>query len=294
MQQDQRIGLALAVLLIGACGAFFFRNETHERSQTPQLKNAQKLDDRIAQKTHHPYLKGIENVEAGGRSRVRTVADQAHDSDEDHAGSYWSPAEPSGTVRPRARMTDVENDVLELDPIPIPGQRSPNSVVQDTQSRSGSAGNGRKSDASETHIVQKGETLSSIAAKRLGNPGRFHELFEANQSQLKDANDLKVGMVLQIPDTRNGSSTPHSAGKPSLESTMAAGESVPSSVERRHAAPGRDIEEFSSPAKDGLIDSPFETSSNLKSTSESSPSKFVPARRFIPPSRPSGSRNGGQ
>ena len=67
MQQDQRIGLALAVLLIGACGAFFFRNETRERSQTPQLKNAQKLDDRIAQKTHHPYLKGIENVEADDR-----------------------------------------------------------------------------------------------------------------------------------------------------------------------------------------------------------------------------------
>ena len=65
MHQDQRIGLALGVLLIGACAALFFRNETRERVETPRLQHAQELDDRIAERTTRPYLKGVEAVEAG-------------------------------------------------------------------------------------------------------------------------------------------------------------------------------------------------------------------------------------
>ena len=49
------------------------------------------------------------------------------------------------------------------------------------------------------HVVQKGETLSSIAAKEMGSSGKFQELFEANRDHLNDANDVRVGMSLRIP-----------------------------------------------------------------------------------------------
>ena len=74
MHQDQRIGLALAVLLIGACAAFFFRNETVDVSNAPRLKHAQELDDRIAERTTRPYLKGIETVEAADRAQTPSEA----------------------------------------------------------------------------------------------------------------------------------------------------------------------------------------------------------------------------
>lgn len=291
MQQDQRIGLAFGVLLIGACAAFFFRNETRERSQTPQLQNAQQLDDRIAQKANRPYLTGIKTVEAGGRSRVRIVADRAHDTDEEHSDLSWSPPGPFGSRNGGASRADMESDVLELDPIPVPGElRSTNATTQENtpaEAQRGAGRLGQKADAtaSETHIVQKGETLSSIATKRLGNANRFHEIFEANQSQMKDANALKVGMILQIPDK----------GQPSPESTGSIDDSIPSSLGHRRTAPRREIEELSnaaSTAKSESIDSQNESPIDRKPPSESSPAKFVPARRFTSPTRPSGSRNG--
>ena len=38
MNQDQRIGLALGVLLVGACSALFFRNETRKLPNAPKLE----------------------------------------------------------------------------------------------------------------------------------------------------------------------------------------------------------------------------------------------------------------
>ena len=133
MHQDQRIGLALAVLLIGACAAFFFRNETVDVSNAPRLKHAQELDDRIAERTTRPYLKGIETVEAADRARTRTVADrqpEAEDVDEDHGRSFWSPTDSvggrksAGQRKPRASLSDADSDIEELDPISVPSDHA--------------------------------------------------------------------------------------------------------------------------------------------------------------------------
>jgi nucleoid-associated protein YgaU len=52
----------------------------------------------------------------------------------------------------------------------------------------------------QTHVVQSGETLSSIAAKRLGSSSRFPELFAANRHQLASPDSVPEGMELIIPD----------------------------------------------------------------------------------------------
>jgi len=216
MHQDQRIGLALGVLLIGACAALFFRNETREIASTPRLQRAQELDDRIAERSTRPYLKGIEIVEAADQARTRSISNQneASDGSEDHVGSYWSPVE-SGTGKkllqnsrgrrnPVAGFVDVDVDVEELEPIPVPvrsGTDREHAITSDQPAgrTAGLNSNQETSADSHLHLVQKGETLSSIAAKTLGSGARFREIFEANQDQLKDPNDLRVGMKLQIP-----------------------------------------------------------------------------------------------
>ena len=214
MHQDQRIGLALGVLLIGACAALFFRNETREIASTPRLQRAQELDDRIAERSTRPYLKGIEIVEAADQARTRSISSQneASDGSEDHVGSFWSPVE-SGTGKklsqnsrgqrnPVAGFVDV--DVEELEPIPVPVRSGTDreQAITSNQPAGRTAGSHSNQEAtadSRLHLVQKGETLSSIAAKTLGSGARFREIFEANQDQLKDPNDLRVGMKLQIP-----------------------------------------------------------------------------------------------
>lgn len=58
MQRDLKIGLSLAVLLIGVVGALFFRRDDSELAGIPELKTAWEIDQQIAQRggNHIPYL----------------------------------------------------------------------------------------------------------------------------------------------------------------------------------------------------------------------------------------------
>jgi len=49
------------------------------------------------------------------------------------------------------------------------------------------------------HTVVKGETLSAIAKKTLGNANRFNEVFEANRPMLSHPDKIYPGQVLRIP-----------------------------------------------------------------------------------------------
>ena len=49
------------------------------------------------------------------------------------------------------------------------------------------------------HTVQKGDTLSAIAKKTLGNANRYTEIFEANKPMLKHPDKIYPGQVLRIP-----------------------------------------------------------------------------------------------
>ena len=335
MHQDQRIGLALGVLLIGACAALFFRNETRERVETPRLQHAQELDDRIAERTTRPYLKGVEAVEAGDRVRIRSVADRKESelaSDEDHGGSYLSSAEQafggknsSGGGQPLSQLTDSDSDVQELAPIPVPGDRPPgdrslsagktetgNSISSSKPGTSGRT-SGENLQKERTHLVLKGESLSSIAAKHLGNSNRFQDLFEANRDQLRDANDLRSGMVLKIPELASNSASKaaqtKAAGTTSVERSSGL-EPTPRLDGNKHlgerpaSAPLVDIREESSAGivaetqKGGLIESKVnvpvlgeptneKTSETPKGCDEATPRKFVPSKKYAPSTRPS-------
>jgi LysM domain len=283
MQQDQRIGLALGVLLIGASAAFFFRNETVDVSNSPRLKHAQELDDRIAERSTRPYLKGIEIVEGADRARTRTVADrqsEAEDIDEDHGRPFWSPNDSvggkksAGQRKPRASLAELDSDIEELDPIAIPGDHAnPLDKTRKNETSTPNIDTGRTSDAAtdegSTYVVQKGETLSSIAAKRLGNSNRYRELYEANQDQLSDINDLKSGMTLRIPQARTESTSKSTQSK-SRSVTDDPLDGIESARQNR-----RTLKPTTETPADGPRDGLTEPAR-----------KFLPSRRFLMPSRP--------
>ncbi len=49
------------------------------------------------------------------------------------------------------------------------------------------------------HTVAKGDTLSAVAKKTLGNANRYMEIFEANKPMLKHPDKIYPGQVLRIP-----------------------------------------------------------------------------------------------
>lgn len=56
-----------------------------------------------------------------------------------------------------------------------------------------------KTDQDNTYTVQAGDNLSTIAGKLLGDPNRYDDIYQANQDQLSNADDIRVGMKLIIP-----------------------------------------------------------------------------------------------
>ena len=49
------------------------------------------------------------------------------------------------------------------------------------------------------HTVQKGDTLSAIAKKTLGNANRYMEIFKTNHPMLTHPDKIYPGQVLRIP-----------------------------------------------------------------------------------------------
>ncbi|WP_373652635.1 MULTISPECIES: LysM peptidoglycan-binding domain-containing protein [unclassified Schlesneria] len=305
MHQDQRIGLALGVLLIGACAALFFRNETRELPATPRLQRAQELDDWIAERSTRPYLKGIEIVEAANQPRTRHVSQygQEVDGTEDHVGSSWSPVDAftgkksknlTGRGGPTASLIDA--DVEELAPIRVPVPqglvRRGNAITDPPEGRSGSARPLHDTEShSRVHVVQRGETLSSIASKVLGSSSRFQELFAANQDQLKDPNDVRVGMTLRLPEAQDVSSRGAVQG-PSLPDARSKSPVTIREIDIEEATAGVTVQE----EKPGVLAPPLSAGQQADSQPTQGPReqpetplserKFQPAKRFTHLAKP--------
>jgi len=200
MHQDQRIGLALAVLLLGAAGAFFFRNDPRPAGPSTRLKSAKELDARIAEKSITPYLQnndedhehGITVKKVSGRNGNSAGGDRSLPQLE--TPDFFGPEEPHG----QGSAVGANEQVQELSPIPFPGANGESPAGRDAADASSQT----PVATEKMHIVQKGETLSSIAAKEMGSSSKFHELFEANRDQLNDPNGVYVGMSLRIPSRR--------------------------------------------------------------------------------------------
>jgi nucleoid-associated protein YgaU len=72
----------------------------------------------------------------------------------------------------------------------------PKDIVADIQATGHSA---PVASHESTYTVRPGDTLSKIAKEKLGDPGAYTEILNANRDQLSDPNKIKPGQVLKIP-----------------------------------------------------------------------------------------------
>lgn len=210
MARDQKIGLALGILLIGAVGALFFRNEPASSPETPSLVLAPQIDEEISRKDRRPYLP------PPAPANLPPKPDFSFDLDGDHdplhrdetlmsTGDPREPLPDTPRVSDELRVPDPLPDGFSQSDLPPLIDEAPLSI--DSKSTAPVAApqmaestTDRTHTMVRTHLVKKGETLSSLASKYFGSERRFGELYEANKGLLKGPHDLKPGMRLVIPD----------------------------------------------------------------------------------------------
>lgn len=179
MHRDLKLGLALAVLLIGSTTAFFFRNDADHDAGLPQLKHAEELDRAVAAREVAPYLAPVQATPAA--------------NDESPVTSPWTkPAFLGGSVTSLVARPTITPDPIQ---IVMEGQLEPTRSAAIAPV----APPERAADGTPIHVVQSGDTLSGIAGRYLGSIARFDEIYELNQDQLSGPHALKIGMRLRLP-----------------------------------------------------------------------------------------------
>lgn len=202
MDHDQKIGLALGVLLVGAAGAFFFRNESLV-ADAPALQTSREINNRIRQRPNAPYLveSNLPTAELSDSKKTDSVElPTQNPAVNPNIGRSNPPPDPIPYDADTASSPRASRDDRVARPSPIEHK------VSDAPARAPAAAPPAKNateptgrDEDQFHTVQSGDTLSSISQQYYGTSARFADIYAANRDVLSDANTLRPNLRLRIP-----------------------------------------------------------------------------------------------
>jgi nucleoid-associated protein YgaU len=98
-----------------------------------------------------------------------------------------------------ARIRELELEVVQLRDARDgrgPAIAVPRAAAKDARAKAAAA----ETAAPRTHTVQSGETLATISQRYYGTPARWKDIHQANRDRLPDANRVREGMELTIPE----------------------------------------------------------------------------------------------
>ncbi len=184
MHRDTKLGLALAILVMGFAAALCFPRESDEPVAHLETQLAREIDTAIRHRPVKPYTDA---------DRPRTKEPPV----------ITIPAEtipgaivPANDVPSSVDVTTVPDPVpgrQETEPTPVEPEAFPADIVAEPAAE--------PVVATKTYTVVFGDTLSRIAERELGSssPRAIDQLFVANRHQLSNPNSLAPGMKLVIP-----------------------------------------------------------------------------------------------
>ena len=99
------------------------------------------------------------------------------------------------TDLPNTTSADVQIENIKAD-IETKGNNTPDAIAYEQTKNLQS----NKIGSTRFHIVREGETLSDISYKYYGSSNRWPKILNANRNAIKDANKLRPGTKLIIPE----------------------------------------------------------------------------------------------
>ena len=182
MHRDTKLGLALAILVMGFAAALCFPRTPGEQTESLALQTAHELDSGIR------------------LGQVKTYADAARPK---------PPVPEAVEVTPSVSVADTTtsapstNEVLPADNASVPGVARTQSEPTPVNPASFPAEVVEEPEQPvvhhRTYVVKHKDTLSSIAKEHLGAAGKWREIFAANRDKLSTPESMRHDMVLVIP-----------------------------------------------------------------------------------------------
>ncbi|MAG92795.1 MAG: hypothetical protein CMJ48_03475 [Planctomycetaceae bacterium] len=209
MHRDKKVGLALAILLIGIVAAFF-RPAPRQEDSPPQLDDVAALNERIAERDVGPYLTGVESDPYADVLEGIEPSSFPPTPDDDFAGFSDQPYEespadwgsdgflPGGSSAPEP----IAAEAAFVDRGRASNRVEPLNNAWETFRESNTAEAAERASGERTHVVQSGETLTGISEHYFGTQSRFLEIYRLNKKHLSSPNALRAGMTIRIPAGR--------------------------------------------------------------------------------------------
>ncbi len=185
MHRDTKLGLALAILVMGFAAALCFPRESGEKPVNLTLQSAADLDEAIR-------LMPVKSYTDADRPPPR--------------GTEQTPVEPTPTEALAADASRLQAGVP--DPIQLPRESEPTPIEPGQFPADVADPDPEPVIPTRIYRVQYGDSLSLIADRELGSHKYWSTLFNANRHLLRTENDLKPGMELIIPIESGDEVTP--------------------------------------------------------------------------------------
>lgn len=216
MHRDTKLGLALAILVMGFAAALCFPRKPGEQTESLALQSAQELDsgirlDQVKTYTdeHRPKPSVPEPVETVS-TPMMTVPAPVESGVIEVLPAHTAPAPVAGTQ--------------PSEPTPVNPASFPAEVVAEPE---------QPVVHNKTYVVKVNDTLTSIAKEHLGAAGKWPEIFAANRDKLSGPESLRPAMVLVIPIPEDDEVAP-AAPRPSA---IAATQEAPSTAPATQVVP---------------------------------------------------------
>lgn len=179
MHHDQKVGLAMGILLTGVIASLFFRHQP-ELPAVAQAAVGDELDELIAARDNRPYP-DQQAATALGNEVVSPAPAMA------------TTGEPLASIGESGALLAASKSPDDAGPTVSPANQAASPPV--IASRLPSPPEMRE------HEVRRGETLSSVASRYLGSPHRYEEIYLLNRDVLSSPDNVPEGVKLKVPAT---------------------------------------------------------------------------------------------
>ena len=209
MQRDVKVGLVFGILLVAGAAVLFFRREGGDREKFAKLLPgpdvvADKAKKALGTSPSDPYPVHPEFLADTWQSAPPTTVARAPSPPRQNppASDRTVPPPPTGDCESKKPGTAA----VVLHPpeysAPAPTARPKPEPVTSLRRQPAPTAAVPAGGGAQEYTIREYDTLSEIAAQKLGDAGLWPQLYEANRAVLPDPNHLPVGQRIRLPEPR--------------------------------------------------------------------------------------------